>query len=371
MSGVDKKPRSRPRRGRWVPAAALLPVCLAFGSALAPLPARAGESAIPTNLGLLKSVAQTTLESILDSLAIRPGERVYVQPAAQHETNWLVAESLADLLRQRGAKPIVLGLGVSSSSPETAPAGAQGASANGSAAAGEEEDVSATDEGANEASIDEDEDSFDDEEDGDDEDQDGDGLDGDEEEDGLFGDEADENADDDNGNKAGPDGEEEEPVGGNGAVRPQGARRQPRGEEQAQDQKEAKPAPPPIVQPTAPAEPIEGEVLRFRVLELGVTYPGSKRSLLLLGPRSITRLTGAHLRVTRVEEPAGTILGVADGDHHVIDRFPGSIRAYIEGAEYPFTRPEMQPGSLGKLVEPAVVLGIVAGLVFLFYANQN
>lgn len=315
------------------------------------------DAPIPTNLSLLKSMTEEALTEILDSLDLPSGKPIYVEAAAHHETNWLVAESLASLLRKRGMSPILLEEGSTGGAAPQQPAGA--------APAGEEKpsESGGDDDSPPGVTGEENEDHF-----------------AGEENDEFGNDQADqeENLDDEVGSEEDDFGNDEDDEFG---------------EERGEDEDEPSPGqsfrPDPSLLPerpqlppatTTPSPPsatprrkieVEGDVLRFRVVELGVVYPKSKRALLLLGPKSITRFTGAHLRVTHVTEPDGTVQGVANSEHHLIDRFPGSVRAYVEGADYPFTRPEIQPAPWGKLVEPAAVLGIVSGLVYLFYANQN
>jgi hypothetical protein len=114
-----------------------------------------------------------------------------------------------------------------------------------------------------------------------------------------------------------------------------------------------------------------GTILEFQILEFGVMYPHVKRRLLVLGTASIGRLAGVYLQVRQIEGPGGEIVQVASGRSHHQDRLSGRSRILAEGATYPFTKPELPPGRIGKLAEPIVVMGIVGSLVYLFYQNQN
>ncbi|MFN8549403.1 MAG: hypothetical protein U0527_15880 [Candidatus Eisenbacteria bacterium] len=58
-------------------------------------------------------------------------------------------------------------------------------------------------------------------------------------------------------------------------------------------------------------------------------------------------------------------------ERHEVDRLAGWQKVLAEGATYPFTKPELQSPSVGRYVEPAVVVGIVTSLIYLFYQNQN
>jgi hypothetical protein len=342
--------------------------------------ARAGadETPVPTNLALLKSVTEKALTEILDSLDVPSDKPVYIEAAAHHETNWLVAESLAELMRRRGFAPIILEEGAALAATPTpeVPQGGEEEREAGTPDVEPDDDAGVEDETiSTQGEVGEGDIFAEDEDDEFGEDEEEPGFDDDDEEEEFGGGEEDPDdeifgGEDEGSEDSGLEDSDEEGAGddvGSGRRRSEAT-----GADVAalisQQTAGTPPAPPPA---TPSRTKVEGEILRFRVVDLGVTYPKSKRALLLLGPKSITRLTGAHLRVTHVTGPEGAVKGVADGEWHNIDRFPGSVRPYVEGANYPFTRPEMKPAPWGRLVEPAVVLGIVSGLVYLFYANQS
>ncbi len=125
--------------------------------------------------------------------------------------------------------------------------------------------------------------------------------------------------------------------------------------------------------PAAAAEvtlPESGEVLMYRIVEFGVSYPWAKRSW-LIGPRSYGRIASVRVRATHVSEPGHRVADVAESDRVSFDEFPGWVRPYLEGQGYPF--PIMQPPttSVHRIIEPVLVAAIVAGLVYLFYENQK
>jgi hypothetical protein len=117
-------------------------------------------------------------------------------------------------------------------------------------------------------------------------------------------------------------------------------------------------------------EDIEGLVLSFRVLEFGVTYHDQWRQG-FLGQRVVERLAAVDLNCRLVSGDEKNILWVGNGRSEKLDIVPKSKLDLLEGRSYPFTRPNLPPQSLSRIVEPALVLGIVGGLVFLFYSNQN
>jgi hypothetical protein len=116
--------------------------------------------------------------------------------------------------------------------------------------------------------------------------------------------------------------------------------------------------------------PESGEVLLYRIVEFGVSYPWAKRSW-LIGPRSYGRIASVRVRATHVSEPGHRVADVAESDRVSFDEFPGWVRPYLEGQGYPF--PIMQPPttSVHRIIEPVLVAAIVAGLVYLFYENQK
>ncbi len=117
-------------------------------------------------------------------------------------------------------------------------------------------------------------------------------------------------------------------------------------------------------------ENIEGLVLSFRVVEFGVTYHDQWRQG-FLGQRVVERLAAVDLNCRLVSGDAKNIIWVGNGRSERLDIVPKSKLDLLEGRAYPFTRPSLPPQSLSRIVEPVLVLGIVAGLVFLFYSNQN
>lgn len=134
------------------------------------------------------------------------------------------------------------------------------------------------------------------------------------------------------------------------------------------------------VAPATPASPIpaptwklypEGTVLEFRVLEFGVNYPTVKRRFAFFGGTSVRRLAGVYIEASRIEGPEGRIIDVATGQSHSHDQLSPRARILAEGANYPFTKPVIPPTNLSRLIEPILVVGIVSGLVYLFYQNQK
>ncbi|MBD3334354.1 MAG: hypothetical protein GF355_02460 [Candidatus Eisenbacteria bacterium] len=367
------------KRSAWAPGCEMLLILgLLCGGLFSGTPAAADDSeGVVTNLNALKKVAERSLESILDSLDVPQGEKVYLRAAGHHEANWMISDLLARLLSRRGALPVVL------HRPAPPPIEPQddgdqedeSGAPEGDVGADEDEEGGAAGEGDAAGGDDTGED---DPLAGEDEDQAGDG-------DDPFADEDDESggADDpfaEDGEDFAEDGEDE---AGSGADEGDGADSDEAAASQAGDsaagnqglEGEDDPAEPeekpkrPAVVPTAPQ--VDGPVIEYRVLNLGVVYPSSKRSLILMGSKSITRLATAHLLLRKIREPEGIIEDVRDAEDHAVDRFSSGLLPYVEGPDYPFQPPALEPTPWRRMVEPAAVVAIVSGLVYLFYENQN
>ncbi len=111
-------------------------------------------------------------------------------------------------------------------------------------------------------------------------------------------------------------------------------------------------------------------VFRYRVAEFSILYPEShKRSP--LGSRKVQRLAAVSLYANLLKGKREDVIWVGNGDTERIDVVPAGKLPLLEGRDFPFTKPTLETHGLGSLVEPALVTGIVAGLIYLFYTNQN
>jgi hypothetical protein len=116
--------------------------------------------------------------------------------------------------------------------------------------------------------------------------------------------------------------------------------------------------------------PSHGDVLLYRVVECGVSYPKASRSW-LVGPRHYRRMASVKVWASWVAQPGSRIQNVANGERLVLDDFPGSVRPVMEGRGYPFAIEQPSGASMRGIIEPVVIVGIVSGLVYLFYQNQK
>lgn len=113
-----------------------------------------------------------------------------------------------------------------------------------------------------------------------------------------------------------------------------------------------------------------GQVVDLEILEFGVSYADARRKL-LFGSVRFTRVAGAYFQLAHLRGPGGEVVQIRSAERHVVDDLTSRQRVLVGGASYPFTRPELVPPSLGRYIEPTVVVGIVGSLIYLFYTNQN
>ncbi len=127
--------------------------------------------------------------------------------------------------------------------------------------------------------------------------------------------------------------------------------------------------------PAKPVEPAPAEdradlVLRYRVAEFGILYPESHRKS-PLGSRRVQRLAAVSLYANLLKGKREDVTWVGTGDAERMDVVPAGKLPLLEGKTFPFAKPVLQTRGLGGLVEPALVTGIVVGLIYLFYTNQK
>lgn len=282
-------------------------------------------TSFPSNLGMLSALTREAVNEAIDSLALPPKTPVTVVSSTWHEANWFVGSLMAEALAKRGYPVKIVEMasapsGGGGGSAPTQPTG--GGLPNGlppPPSGGQGSGSGAGTEGAKT---------------------------------GAPGDTTGSKPDSLKKNENSPD-QNKPPDNGT----PSGAG--------AASSQEATPTPlpPQRVFPT-------GEVLDVRVVEFGIGYSDVNRKA-LFGPVRFTRVGGVYLQVSHVQGPDGELRKIVSSERHQVDHLSGSQRYLAEGASYPFSPPDLKPPSLGRYIEPTVVITIVGGLVYLFYSNQK
>jgi len=112
-------------------------------------------------------------------------------------------------------------------------------------------------------------------------------------------------------------------------------------------------------------------VLEFEVVDLGLTYPHSRRRA-WLGERRVTREARARLFARVVDPAAASVVWADAAEAKQVDEVPVEKLADLEEkspAEY--MKATLPARRWNKVVEPVVVTGIVVGLIVLFFSNQE
>ena len=117
-----------------------------------------------------------------------------------------------------------------------------------------------------------------------------------------------------------------------------------------------------LVYKLSPATDTAGPTLTYRIVELGITYQDKSQS--------VERVATVRIAYSLTQGGAGRILAAGDGQGTAGDQVPASLLVGLETSEIvPVKLPPKE--SLGsRLLEPALLSAVVAGLIYLFYASK-
>ncbi len=114
-----------------------------------------------------------------------------------------------------------------------------------------------------------------------------------------------------------------------------------------------------------------GLTLEFEIVDLGVSYLRVRRHA-WLGSKRVEREARARIFARLVDEQLGSIIWSGQLESQLIDEVPHSALAVLtDRNDTEYLKAELPPRSWNKFVEPAVVTGIVVGLIVLFFSNQD
>jgi hypothetical protein len=118
------------------------------------------------------------------------------------------------------------------------------------------------------------------------------------------------------------------------------------------------------------AESID-RILEFEVVDLGLTYPHSRRRA-WLGERRVTREARARLFARLVDPAAASVVWADAAEAKQTDEVPVSKLVDLEEkSPADYMKATLPARRWNKVVEPVVVTGIVVGLIVLFFSNQE
>ena len=117
-----------------------------------------------------------------------------------------------------------------------------------------------------------------------------------------------------------------------------------------------------------PLDP-NANLLEYRIAALGVAYTDVHKSR-LFSDGDVDRLANVSLGL-RLLAPDGKVLWSGHARGQATDRVPEARLAEVEDRLFVVPQPVLPDRSLTRLLEPAIVVSLVTGLVFLFYTNRN
>jgi len=126
----------------------------------------------------------------------------------------------------------------------------------------------------------------------------------------------------------------------------------------------------PSARESQPAAPAAGAVaLRVRPMELSVILGNTSRSW-LVGPQKVERTVRCEL-YAELADSSGTVIGSVRSSASRSDRVPVSDLPELRGSSDQAWLTGGEPqASTGGLLEPLVVTGVVASLIYLFYSSR-
>jgi len=113
-----------------------------------------------------------------------------------------------------------------------------------------------------------------------------------------------------------------------------------------------------------------GYRLTYQIIRFSLTYPEIGRRY-IIGAKKVERAAEIGVFAQLADMQSGDVIWVGDTQKRYGDVIPYGYLKRVEVAGYAFTAPERDEIRWGRLVEPVVVTGIVTGLVYLFFSNQE
>ncbi len=113
----------------------------------------------------------------------------------------------------------------------------------------------------------------------------------------------------------------------------------------------------------------ESRSLLYRIIEMSLEYPKIKRKG-LLGRRLVTRTASLNLSFKLEDEVTGRVLWASRGKDEKSDQVKKSAVKSLNNESYPFLSPSLPEDTQSRFIEPALVVAVVGGLIYLFFANR-
>lgn len=111
-------------------------------------------------------------------------------------------------------------------------------------------------------------------------------------------------------------------------------------------------------------------IFSYQIITYYVKYPDIGRSY-WVGAKEVERLAEVAIFAKLLDSSSGEIVWVGEAQKKYEDRIAYSLLERVEDPDRDFTVPVRDEIKWSRLVEPVVVTGIVVGLVYLFFSNQD
>jgi hypothetical protein len=111
-----------------------------------------------------------------------------------------------------------------------------------------------------------------------------------------------------------------------------------------------------------------GMLLEYQLATARVTYLGLRG--MLPGRTKVERQATFQATLTMRDPATGSVTWLGQADHNLIDLFPRSQQQLVEDPRYSELQTPVPQRAWQNLVEPAIVVAIVGGLVLLFFQNR-
>ncbi len=111
-------------------------------------------------------------------------------------------------------------------------------------------------------------------------------------------------------------------------------------------------------------------VFSYQILSYSIKYPEIGRSY-WVGAKEVERFAEVGIFVKLLDSATGEIVWVGEAQKKYEDRIAYSLLERVEDPTHDFTIPVRDEIRWSRFVEPVIVTGIVVGLVYLFFSNQD
>jgi hypothetical protein len=109
--------------------------------------------------------------------------------------------------------------------------------------------------------------------------------------------------------------------------------------------------------------------LFYRIIDLSLSYPQIEREG-FFGARLLTRKASLNLSFRLEDGTTGRVLWSEKGKEERSDQIKRSLARSVNNRTYPFLSPALPDDPQSRYLEPAMVIAVVGGLIYLFFANR-